>query len=249
MPRHARMQSESGIYHVMLRGIDRREIFMDGEDYETFLELLERYKAECGFKLYAYCLMRNHVHLLMKVEEEGLDKILKRISVAFVYRFNLKYRRCGHLFQDRFRSEAVEDDGYFLTALRYILQNPVKAGICDSPEKYPYSSMQAYLGKKDRLTDTGYAAEICGAQELVRFLLEPNEDQCLEITESAQSGMSDGLAKELVRQTLGATPSTTKESREALAQKIRELNRKGISVRQISRISGISKGIVERCLK
>ena len=251
MARHAREKSSSGIYHIMLQGIDRREIFSDDEDREVFLELLKHYREECGYKLYAYCLMGNHVHLLLQVrEDDAPDKILKRIGVAYVYRYNAKYQRCGSLFRGRFRSECVEEDSYFLTVLRYIVQNPVKTGICASPNAYPYSSMQTYLGKKDDgLTDTGYALEICGQKELLRFLQKQNEDQCLEMSTTVPKGMSENSARELVRQTLGDFPDLSLDGRGTLAASIRDLNSRGISIRRISRLSGIPKGIVERCLK
>jgi len=125
MPRQARQKSESGIYHIMLRGINQQIIFEDEEDSEKFIETLKTYKAISGYKIFAYCLMGNHCHLLLKVEKEDLVLIFKRIAGSYVYWYNWKYYRRGHLFQDRFKSEPVEDDVYFLTVLRYIHQNPV----------------------------------------------------------------------------------------------------------------------------
>ena len=110
MPRQARRKSESGIYHVMLRGINKQVIFEDEEDSLKFLETLKNYKAISGYKIFAYCLMSNHIHLLLKVEKENLDLIIKRIASSYVYWYNWKYHRSGHLFQDRFKSEPVEDD-------------------------------------------------------------------------------------------------------------------------------------------
>ena len=130
MPRQARKKSNSGVYHIMLRGINRQLIFEDDEDMQRFIETLKRYKDECGYSLYAFCLMGNHIHLLLKEGEEPISTILKRIAGSYVYWYNWKYGRSGHLFQDRFKSEPVEDDAYFLTVLRYIHQNPVKARIC-----------------------------------------------------------------------------------------------------------------------
>ena len=120
MPRQARRKSKSGIYHVMLRGINKQVIFEDEEDSLKFLETLKNYKAISGYKIFAYCLMSNHIHLLLKVEKENLDLIIKRIAGSYVYWYNWKYHRSGHLFQDRFKSEPVEDDMYFLTVIRYM---------------------------------------------------------------------------------------------------------------------------------
>jgi len=129
MPRQARRKSESGIYHIMLRGINQQQIFEDEEDSLRFLETLLKYKEQCGYEIYAYCLMGNHIHILLKEGKENLTLVLKRIAGSYVYWYNWKYRRSGHLFQDRFKSEPVEDDEYFLTVIRYIHQNPIKAGI------------------------------------------------------------------------------------------------------------------------
>ena len=124
MPRNARKQSKSGIFHVMLRGINRQVIFQDDEDCEKYLQCLVECQKLSGFQLYAYCLMGNHVHLLLEEKKEPLSQIFKRLGVRYVYWYNWKYKRTGHLFQDRFKSEPVEDDSYFLAVLRYIFQNP-----------------------------------------------------------------------------------------------------------------------------
>ena len=113
----------------MLRGINQQQIFEDEEDNLRFLETLFKYKQQCGYEIYAYCLMGNHVHILLKEGKEDLTLVLKRIAGSYVYWYNWKYHRSGHLFQDRFKSEPVENDIYFLTVIRYIHQNPVKAGV------------------------------------------------------------------------------------------------------------------------
>jgi len=112
MPRQARVKSQSDIYHIMLRGINQQVIFEDEEDSKKFIETLKTYKAISGYKLFAYCLMNNHLHLLLKIEKDSLDLIIKRISSSYVYWYNWKYYRRGHLFQDRFKSEPVEDNDY-----------------------------------------------------------------------------------------------------------------------------------------
>ena len=140
MPRASRVKSESGIYHIMLRGINQQVIFEQSEDYEKFTEILNKYKAISGYKVFAYCLMSNHIHLVIKQEKESIEQILKRIAGSYVYWYNWKYYRKGHLFQDRFRSEPIEDEKYLLTVIRYIHRNPVKAEITEKLEDYTYSS-------------------------------------------------------------------------------------------------------------
>jgi len=97
MPRQARKLSSTGIYHVMLRGINQQQIFEDEEDYDKFLQILKECKEVSEFRLLAYCLMGNHVHLLIKQEQERLDTVFRRIAGRYVYWYNVKYRRVGHL--------------------------------------------------------------------------------------------------------------------------------------------------------
>jgi REP element-mobilizing transposase RayT len=116
----------------MIRGINRQAIFEDDEDRIRFIDTLREYKDISKYEIYGYCLMDNHIHLLIKEIDESISLIIKRISSSYVHWYNTKYERLGHLFQERFRSEVVEDDGYFLTVLRYIHQNPVKAKIAEN---------------------------------------------------------------------------------------------------------------------
>lgn len=129
MPRTARIKSESGIYHIIMRGINRQILFEDEEDCTKFIQVLQRYKEICEYKLYAYCLMGNHLHLLMMEGKEPLETVMRKICGSYVFWYNKKYSRIGYLFQDRFKSEPVEDEAYLLTVFRYIFQNPLKAGI------------------------------------------------------------------------------------------------------------------------
>ena len=127
MPRGPRVKSISGIYHVMLRGANRQEIFHDDIDCMRFLEIIEKYKKVSGMKVYAWCLMNNHVHLLLKEGIEDLSITMKRIGVSYVTYYNLKYNTTGHLFQDRFRSENVESNVNLFRVIRYIHQKTSKS--------------------------------------------------------------------------------------------------------------------------
>ncbi|MBE6788051.1 MAG: transposase [Ruminococcaceae bacterium] len=250
MPRQARKRAESGIYHVMLRGIDRQTIFEDSEDYDYFMGIMQQCRQECGFKLYAYCLMNNHIHILLKAQEEGLETIFKRIGGRYVYYYNVKYRRVGHLFQDRFKSEPVEDDTYFLTVLRYIHQNPVKAKLCKKIEDYPYSSYTEYLYKSTEV-DTDFVLSILSKEEYVRYNNEPNNDKCLEIATTTRQAVTDQQARDIIKkyahcQTVVEFQSLDDKKKEQYIKKIYE---KGVSIRQASRLTGVSKGSVEKWLK
>lgn len=115
MPRGPRKRSNSRIYHVMLRGINRQIIFESDEDRYTFLAKIKNFIDEEKFVLYGYCLMDNHVHLLIRDLEDDISMAIKRISASYVLWYNKKYDRCGDLFQERFKSELVETDIYLLT--------------------------------------------------------------------------------------------------------------------------------------
>ena len=251
MPRTARTLSESGIYHVMLRGINREKIFRDEEDFRVFLGVLAKFKSISQYELFSYCLMENHVHLLIRPNTETLDKVFRRIGASFVYWYNMKYDRVGHLFQDRFRSEPVETDAYFLGALRYILRNPVKAGLCVSPEEYPYSSAKEYILGQSGISDTSIAMELVDRDALITFFHEKNQDEFLEDTEKRRTGITDTVASTRIDAKLGngLFSENSSTARMNLYYAILELLDGGISIRQLSRLSGIPKSTIEKALK
>ncbi|MFA7573494.1 MAG: transposase [Lutispora sp.] len=158
MPRLARKKSETGIYHIMLRGIDKRDIFMSKWDYGKFLEYIKKAKDKSAFQVFGYCLMTNHVHMLLKTEMDDIGDIIKRIAVGYAQYHNIRNGRTGHLFQNRFRSEVVDTEAYFLTVLRYIHQNPVKAGMVKDVKVYKWSSYIEYIdNSKNLLVDAAFA--------------------------------------------------------------------------------------------
>jgi putative transposase len=248
MPRQARAKSESGIYHIMARGINKQLIFEEQEDNYKFIEILGEYKAVSEYKIFAYCLMGNHFHLLLKVEKESLEQIMKKICGKYVYWFNGKYSRTGHLFQDRFKSEPIEDEKYLLTVLRYIHQNPVKADMVKKVAEYEYSSYNEYIFlEEEQLTDIEYVLGIIDKTEFERFNNEPNEDECLE-TEESKFRLTDEQAKRVIFKV--AKCSNASEFQEldikTRGKRIKKLKEKGLSTRQISRLTGISYGIVRK---
>ncbi|MCK9267929.1 MAG: transposase [Alkaliphilus sp.] len=251
MARVAREKSGTGIYHVMLRGINRQTIFEDNQDRVKFLETLERYKDACEFELYSYCLMDNHVHLLMKETVESISRTIKRICSSYVHWYNAKYERCGHLFQERFKSEVIETDSYFLTVLRYIHQNPVKAKIVKTVAEYKWSSYKEYIGKS-RFVDVNLGFNYFSKDRLkaislfIEFMNQDNDDQCLDIVEKIK--LSDEEVREHIRK-LGILSPTSfqqldKDKRDCALSRLKGLE--GVTARQIARITGISKSVVIR---
>ena len=246
MPRQARLKSASGIYHIMLRGINQQLIFEDDEDSQKFLELLKEYKAICRYKIYAYCLMGNHIHLLLKTEKEDLAQIFKRLGASYVYWYNWKYKRQGHLFQDRYKSEPIEDDKYFLTVLRYIHQNPKKAGLCGNIAEYRYSSYNSYIDIGSDFVDIGFALDILGKEQFIEFNNQENEDKCLD--NDITFRLTDSEASQVVAKISKCKSSAEFQGLDAKIRDgyIKKLKENGLSIRQISRLTGVSKGIVER---
>ena len=161
LPRQAREKGEFSTYHIIQRGNDRKEIFLSDYDKSRFIETLIKMKNKYNFIIYAYCLMDNHVHLLINDNGNDISKIMKSINVSYVLYFNRKYKRCGHLFQNRFRSELITDDIHLLEVSKYIHNNPVKASIVQRPEAYRWSSYGSYMRNvTSEFTDIGKVLDI-----------------------------------------------------------------------------------------
>jgi len=147
MARRPRIYFPGALYHVIARGNQKQDIFLDENDFRTYLSYLSEYKSECAFYLYAYALMKNHLHLLVEVTEVSLSKIMQVLQFRYTRHFNKRYRKVGHLFQGRYKAILCDKDQYLLELTRYIHLNPVRAGIVQAPEKYPWTGHLSYLGK------------------------------------------------------------------------------------------------------
>ncbi|MCL6639725.1 MAG: transposase [Firmicutes bacterium] len=254
MPRHRRVKSNSGYYHIMIRGNERRNIFQDEEDKVTFVETLYKKKQGNRFSIHAFCLMDNHVHLMLSEGVEDVAKVMKRITVSYVNYFNKKYKRVGHLFQDRFRSEVVEDDSYVLALARYIHQNPVKAGMVDSVNEYKWSSYNCYLNDNNCFakvveTDTVlslFSEDRKTAKRLfVEYMNEETNDIFIDLVEDAGvvEMVDDKMAKQIFEAMLGGGGNPSNNDF------IKEFKGKtNLSIRKIAAIAGLSKDKVRKIL-
>lgn len=152
MPRQARILLDNVCYHIVTRGNQKNPIFMNDLDREKYLRLILRYKRKYGFKIYCWCLMENHVHLLM--ESDRLSKTMHAINLTYAKYFQFKHDSIGHFWQDRFKSYIVIKDRYLYNCVSYIENNPVRAKIVDKPEDYIWSSYRArILGEHSPLLD------------------------------------------------------------------------------------------------
>lgn len=139
----------NSIHHITARGNRRSDIFKDEEDYKMYLTIVNECKIKFEFELCCYCLMTNHIHLEIETSDVSISKIMKRINQIYAQYFNKKYNYIGHLFQDRYHSELIEDDKQMLVTSRYIHLNPVRANMVKLPEDYEWSSYSMYIGKAE----------------------------------------------------------------------------------------------------
>ena len=252
MARRTRTESATGIYHVIMRGINKQLIFENPEDFDRFKKCLDNAKEKDGIRLYGYCLMDNNVHLLVGIGSDHIGASIKRIGVGYAIWFNRKYERCGGLFQDRFRSEPINDDVYLLSALRYIHQNPVKAGMCKRVEDYRWSSYADYIGEDDGLADAADILAMFSAKPqnqtklFVEFMEEESDAGFADIDDDARS--SDENLRERMFHLCGAKNATEVQrlAPDERSQALKLMRNDGMSIRQIVRLTGVPFGIVRK---
>lgn len=246
MPRQPREKGESGYYHVMVRGNEQRKIFKEDEDRSRFIEILKIKKKDNKFFLHAFCLMDNHVHLMISEGEEDLAQVMKRITVSYVNYFNKKYKRVGHLFQGRYKSETVEDERYFITLARYIHQNPVKAGMVKSAGDYKWSSYNYYFNPNEDLVDTQVVLSIFSDNEQTakklfeEYMNEESSDKFIDVEDDLKV-MDEVKAKKLFARML------EQEENKISDDLIREFrNKTNLPLRKIADITGYNKDKINR---
>lgn len=246
MSRPVRKESVSGYVHAIVRGIGRQLLFEEAQDYQYFIWLLKKYCNETGVTVCAYCLMDNHVHLLLFDKMNGFSLLMKKLGISYSAYFNRKYDRTGHLFQDRYKSEPIENESYLLSAFRYILKNPEKAGVCSAFD-YPWSSCSLY-GNSSSFVDTTILQGLLGDFEHYREFITCGENEPGFEGDPAETRRMQ--AEKILLDTLGTTNGLLLQSidykkRDAAVIK---LHKAGLSIRAIERLTGISKGIIERIL-
>ena len=256
MSRKARKYSQSGLYHIIFRGIGRQNIFEENADYEKLKEIILKVKQEMKFELYAYCFMTNHVHIFVKENKLGeLPKIMSKILSHYATWFNIKYLRSGGLFSNRYKSEPVEDERYFFGLTRYIHQNPLKAKMISNIKDYPYSSYHDYISDDDSFTDVEFLLDMLSGdkdtaiQQFIEFH-EAEENEDYEITES-QRKSPEHIRRIIISETGGKEPHTIKLMEKAERNRLikRLVFDKGISKSALERATGISRGTIVRICK
>lgn len=252
MPRYARKRNEKGIHHVVVQGRRLEEIFRHKSDKDLYLEILFKYKAKTGIKLYAFCILENHVHLVIEeTAEESISVFMRRIGVSFSYWYRLKYDlpRGEALFRGRYLSEPLQTEEEVLEVVRHIHQEPVRAGLTDRMEKYAWSSYRLYLipgNLVDRrlVLDSlhfsgGYTTYMNQAEGEVHMLEEV----------PLKYGRSDDEAATLVQirlQEIGCVSLNELEGEEKdnFLRNLKLVDE--ISIQQLSRVTGINRGYIHR---
>ena len=154
MPRTKRLVSDDTVFHIVQRGNNKQTIFREDEDFEKFLSIIRKYITKFKVEIYHYCLMRNHIHILLKIfKKDTLAKIMQGVLQSYRFYYKRKYGYIGYLYQGRYKSALIQDDNYLSECGRYIERNPVRAGIVKAPYEYRWSSCKHYAsGQKDDIT-------------------------------------------------------------------------------------------------
>ncbi len=173
MARRPRLFAPGVLYHVIVRGNQRQKTFTAESDYQTYIQRLARYRKKYDYVLHAYCLMPNHVHLLVESSEQPLAKIMQGLQQSYSKYFNLRHRKTGHVFEGRYKAILCQKDEYLLQLIRYIHLNPVRAGMVRSPERYRYSGDHVYLqGKATETIDPATVLSMLGGKRAYRRFVQ-----------------------------------------------------------------------------
>ena len=245
MPRSARAKSEYGYYHVIARGNGRQILFEDDEERLRILKLLKEKLTAHDIRLHAWCLMDNHVHLLMDDPHDALSAAMHAIMTAYARYYNDRSGHIGSVFENRFKSIPIRDDAQLLVAARYIHLNPERAGIC-SYDLYPWSSAAEYLDGTSGITDTEVLRELLsGTAGAAAFHHDPTAGPYVPV---AGRRVDDTDVLEAARMaTHPLDPhqlkGLAKPVRNQALQKLRDCH---LTIKQIERVTGIGRGTIVR---
>ncbi|TFE03959.1 transposase [Jeotgalibacillus salarius] len=254
MPRTPRKVSKSGIYHVTIRGVNRQLMFYDDADRMFLLNRMLRLKSETGFSLYAWCLMGNHIHLVIKEKEVSVSKIMQRLNASYTIYMNKKYDGSGTIYDGRFYSTPIETISYLRTVIRYTHQNPVRSSIVSTPSEYKWSSCQKYY---DMPTNFSALTNIASILKLFSTHPEKSIQHFIQYTESVYElpwknpsklkELPDTQAVNLIQQHIShiSIPQIKKlpcKQRNMIIRNLKQIN--CLNATQLSRILGIPKSVI-----
>jgi len=247
MGRKQRIESPTGYYHVMQRGAGKQILFEDNNDYIRYLSKLRQCEGHLDFNLVAYCLMNNHVHLLVHAENiDTLSTLIRQVGTSYASYYNIKYDHVGYVFQGRFLSEAIYDELHLLACVRYIHNNPVKAGF-GTRDGYRWSSFNEYFGEK-KYIDTDLVERILGSKKQFLFFSETPDDRFF--LDEENDVVTCSIGQEIVRKHFGNEFENSLMVKHLCVEErnriIMEMKNAGLSNRQIELVTGVSRGVVCR---
>ena len=251
MPRRPRIDMV-GYYHVLNRGVEQRVIYLDDEDFQTFLEILCTGCQLYNIQLHAYVLMSNHYHLLIETKDENLSRFMKHLNASYAIYFNKKYKRSGHLWQGRFKSWYVTDEAYLYVLVGYIENNPVKANMVPALGEYEYSSYLSFIGKRAPivcLQESFVFVDFATEQEREEFLQCSVDERLLDEIKKASSLVVTSIkSKEHLLEDLHKMFENTEENKKR-DEVIFQAYEEGFSQYQIAEVLGYSQAYINKIVK
>ena len=243
MPHTARLISESGYYHVVPKGIADQLIFENDDDRSLYLELLRKAKLETGIRIHAYCLMSNHVHLVIEDERGKLSEAMKYLTERYAMYYAQQIGRTGGVFRKPFWSEPIKTDEHLLCAVRYVHANPAAASIC-AASQYEWSSAKDYLGRSTEITDTDMVLDMLDGRDGFIEFSKAERATALPFPGSILTNhLTDDEALAIAKGILGQNGINLAACDNSVrAKSISLLSERGFSVPQIVRITGVSRG-------
>ena len=244
MARLARQISESGLYHIVFRGINKQSIFEEAADYIKLKSIIKELKEEMKFEIYVYCFMSNHVHILLKEQEKGeISLIMKRLLTKYVRWYNIKYERSGALIANRYKSQPVEVDEYFMNVVRYIHQNPIKAGLVKEICDYNWSSYTEYLDEETELVDKEFILSIMNREDFIEFHEE--EEKVVFVVDDKVKLTDEEIKRNIIKE-YEINPKDICNLERAARNRLLNALKEEYSIRQLERITGISRGVIHK---
>ena len=254
MPRKNREYSLSDVYHVIFRGNDKQDIFYDNQDRYIFLDRMKITQDKFKYVIFSYCLMNNHVHMVIKVKNDLLSKSMHNLGIRYSMYFNKKMGRRGHLFENRYLSKKVEDLDYFLNVCKYVHRNPENANI-EKTEKYKWSSFHDYIRNKSKIINPKVLLHYFNddIEEFRNFTLEDNKNKLDKYAEFeiinrlSEEELINIIKEKFDVQNASDVSLVNKYEREEIIKKLSDIG--GTNVNQIARITKISRYEIKKIWK
>lgn len=246
MPRKSREYSLSDVYHVIFRGNDKQDIFYDDQDRYIFLDRMQITQDKFKYNIFSYCLMDNHVHMVIKVKDDLLSKSMHNLGIRYSMYFNKKMGRRGHLFENRYFSKKVENLDYFLNVCKYVHRNPENAKM-EKTEKYKWSSYQDYIKNKRKIINQKVLLHYFNddIEEFKNFTLDDNKnnlDKYAEyeiINKLNEDELIDIIKAKFDVENASDISLVNKYEREEIIKRLAYID--GTNVNQLARITKISR--------